>query len=213
MSIPDNNHLSLILWPRWHSLPNNYRKRLSDTWWLRSMRLRTRLGHGQYVYLCKTHRRSIEIRANQIVGCWIWIIKACVSIIIIIIIITSLFREDDILSNTNYLSDIWSSMIKIMYLNYRQFVQYIQYKNVTFKSLCLGSTFKMWDYKVNLKEGKTFLYNWLTIKICEDYICNFPMEIPARTIQIYTWKNRNPSIYDLELLDRQDTGCTCMIDV
>ena len=45
------------------------------------------------------------------------------------------------LSDTNYLSDIWSSMIKIMYLNYRQFVQYIQYENVTFKSLYLGSTF------------------------------------------------------------------------
>ena len=30
---------------------NNYRKRLSDTWWLLSMRLRTRLGHGQYLYL------------------------------------------------------------------------------------------------------------------------------------------------------------------
>ena len=60
-----------------------------------------------------------------------------------IIIITSLFREDDILSNANYLSGIQSSMIKIMYLNYRQFVQYIhiQYENVTFKSLCLGSTF------------------------------------------------------------------------
>ena len=25
----------------------NYHKRLSDTWWLLSMRLRTRLGHGQ----------------------------------------------------------------------------------------------------------------------------------------------------------------------
>ena len=42
------------------------------------------------------------------------------SSIMIIIIKTSLFREDDILSNANYLSDIWSSMIKIMYLNYRQ---------------------------------------------------------------------------------------------
>ena len=30
----------------------NYRKRLSDTWWLLSMRLRTRLGHGQYLFLC-----------------------------------------------------------------------------------------------------------------------------------------------------------------
>ena len=39
------------------------------------------------------------------------------------------------------------------------------------------------------------------------------METPARTIQNYTWKNRNPSIYDLELLDRQDTVGTCMIDV
>ena len=39
---------------------------------------------------------------------------------LIIIIITSLFREDDILSNTNYLSDIWSSIINILYLNYRQ---------------------------------------------------------------------------------------------
>ena len=63
--------------------------------------------------------------------------------IIIIIVITSLFREDDILSNTNYLSDKWSSVIKIMYLIYRQFVQYIhiQYENVTFKSPCLGNTF------------------------------------------------------------------------
>ena len=26
----------------------------------------------------------------------------------------------------------------------------------------------MWDYKVNLKEGKPFLHNWLTIKICEE---------------------------------------------
>ena len=59
------------------------------------------------------------------------------------IIITSLFRQDGILSNTNYLSDIWSSMIKIMYLNYRQFVQYIhiQYENVTVKSPYLGNTF------------------------------------------------------------------------
>ena len=31
---------------------DNYRKRLSDTWWLLSMRLRTRLGHGQYLFLC-----------------------------------------------------------------------------------------------------------------------------------------------------------------
>ena len=46
----------------------NYRKRQSDTWWLLSMRLRTRLGHGQYLFLCKAHRRSIEIQA-QIVGC------------------------------------------------------------------------------------------------------------------------------------------------
>ena len=63
-------------------------------------------------------------------------------IIMIIIIITSLLREDDILSNTNYLSDIWSSMIKIRYLNYRQFVQYI-HKQYDMKHLspCLGSTF------------------------------------------------------------------------
>ena len=47
----------------------DYRKRLSDTWWLLSMRLRTRLGHRQYLLLCKAHRRSIEIRASQIVGC------------------------------------------------------------------------------------------------------------------------------------------------
>ena len=33
-------------------LSSNYRKRLSDTWWLLSMRLRTRLGHGQYLFLC-----------------------------------------------------------------------------------------------------------------------------------------------------------------
>ena len=59
---------------------NNYRKRLSDIWWLLSMRLRTRLGHGQYLFLCKALRRSIEIRANQIVGCWSWIIQACVSV-------------------------------------------------------------------------------------------------------------------------------------
>ena len=58
----------------------NYRKRLSDTWWLLSMRLRTPLGHGQYLFLCKAHRRSIEIRASQIVGCWSWIIQACVSV-------------------------------------------------------------------------------------------------------------------------------------
>ena len=45
------------------------------------------------------------------------------------------------------------------------------------------------------------------------HICNFPVETPARTIQKYTRKNRNPSIYDLELLDRQDTVGTCMIDV
>ena len=57
------------------------------------------------------------------------------------IIITSLFREDDMLSNTNYLSDIWSIIIKLIYLNYKQFVQYIhiQYENVTFKSPCLGT--------------------------------------------------------------------------
>ena len=30
----------------------NYRKRLSDTWWLLLMRLRTRLSHGQYLFLC-----------------------------------------------------------------------------------------------------------------------------------------------------------------
>ena len=59
-------------------------------------------------------------------------LKVVVVIIIIITIITSLFREDDILSNTNYLSDTWSSIIKIMYLNHRQFVQciLIQYENV-----------------------------------------------------------------------------------
>ena len=64
-------------------------------------------------------------------------------IIIIMIIIASLFREDGILSNTNYLSNIWSSMVKIIYLNYIQFVQYIhiQYENVTLKSPCLGNTF------------------------------------------------------------------------
>ena len=44
------------------------------------------------------------------------------------------------------------------------------------------------------------------------------METPARPIQKYTWKKkkkkkRNPSIYDLELLDRQDKVGTCMIDV
>ena len=44
-------------------------------------------------------------------------------------------------------------------------------------------------------------------------ICNFPVETLARTIQKYTWKNRNPSIYDLELLDRQDMVGTYMIDV
>ena len=59
----------------------NYCKRLGDTWWLLSMRLRTRLGHGQYLFLCKAHRRSIEIWANQIVGCWSWIIQACVSVL------------------------------------------------------------------------------------------------------------------------------------
>ena len=58
----------------------NYRKRLSDTWWLLSMRLRTRFGHVQYLFLCKAHRRSIEIRANQIVGCRSWIIQPCVSV-------------------------------------------------------------------------------------------------------------------------------------
>ena len=31
---------------------NNYRKRLSDTWLLVSMPLRSRLGHGQYLCLC-----------------------------------------------------------------------------------------------------------------------------------------------------------------
>ena len=44
-------------------------------------------------------------------------------------------------------------------------------------------------------------------------ICNFSVETPERTIQKYTWQKRNPSIYDLELLDRQDTVGTCMIDV
>ena len=60
------------------SANTNYRKRLGDTWWILSMRLRTHLGHGQYLFLCKAHRRAIEIRANQIVGCWSWIIQACV---------------------------------------------------------------------------------------------------------------------------------------
>ena len=58
----------------------NYRKRHSDTWWLLSMRLRTRLSHRQYLFLCKAYRRSIEVRANQIVGCWSWISQACVSV-------------------------------------------------------------------------------------------------------------------------------------
>ena len=31
---------------------SNYRMRRSYTWWLLSMCLRTRLGHGQYLYLC-----------------------------------------------------------------------------------------------------------------------------------------------------------------
>ena len=62
------------------STSSNYSKRLSDTWWLLSMRLRTRLGHGQYPFLCKAHRRSTEIQANQIVGYWSWIIQACVSV-------------------------------------------------------------------------------------------------------------------------------------
>ena len=44
---------------------SNYRKRLSDTWWLLSMRLRTCLGHGQYLFLCKVHRRSREIRDDR----------------------------------------------------------------------------------------------------------------------------------------------------
>ena len=39
----------------------NCRKLLSDTWWLLLMRLRTRLGHGQYLFLCYVHRRSREI--------------------------------------------------------------------------------------------------------------------------------------------------------
>ena len=39
------------------------------------------------------------------------------------------------------------------------------------------------------------------------------MVTPARTIQKYTWKNRKPSIYDLELLDRQDMVGTYLIDV
>ena len=47
----------------------NYRKRLSDTWWILSICLRTRLGHGLCLFLCQVHRRSIEIRASQIVGC------------------------------------------------------------------------------------------------------------------------------------------------
>ena len=55
----------------------NYRKHLSDTWW----RLRTRFGHRQYLFLCKAHTwESIEIRAHQIVGCWSWIIQACISV-------------------------------------------------------------------------------------------------------------------------------------
>ena len=44
------------------------------------MRLPTRLGHGQYLFLCKALWRSIKIRANQIVGCCIWIIQACISV-------------------------------------------------------------------------------------------------------------------------------------
>ena len=51
------------------NINGNYRKRLSNTCWLLSMRLCTRLGHGQYLDLCNAHRRSIEIRVDQIVGC------------------------------------------------------------------------------------------------------------------------------------------------
>ena len=67
--------------------------------------------------------------------------------VIIIIIITSLFREVGILSNTNNMSDIWSSMVKIKFLNYRQFVQYIhtciQYEKVTINLPESTSTFEI----------------------------------------------------------------------
>ena len=49
---------------------------------------------------------------------------APVIIIMIIIIINSLFKEDDILSKYNYLSNIWSSATK-QTNNMDRFVQYI----------------------------------------------------------------------------------------
>ena len=44
-------------------------------------------------------------------------------------------------------------------------------------------------------------YRMLKLDYPSMRVCNFPMVIPARTIQKYTWKkqNKNPSIYDLEL--------------
>ena len=124
----------------------NYRKRLSDTWWILSMRLRTRLGHGQYLLLCKVHRRSIEIRPNQIVGCWSWIIQACVSVI---------FQ--------------WQFLLEPS-------------KNIHEKIEILRS----------------LIYNFRSPRYGR-HMHYFPMAIPARTIQKYTWKNRNPSISDLQL--------------
>ena len=44
-------------------------------------------------------------------------------------------------------------------------------------------------------------------------ICNFPMEIPARTIQKYTWKKLKSFDLWFRTLDRQDTVDICMIDV
>ena len=61
------------------------------TWWLLSMRLRTRLCQ----FLCKAHRRSIEIWANQIGGCWSWIIQ---------LYLRCFFREEHSINRGSYTS-------------------------------------------------------------------------------------------------------------
>ena len=44
-------------------------------------------------------------------------------------------------------------------------------------------------------------------------ICNFPTEIPARTIQNHTWKNYKSFDLWFRTLDRQDTVSICIIGV
>ena len=55
--------------------------------------------------------------------------KILYTLIIIIIIIISLFKEDYILSKT-YLSNIWSSVKLTLHKKHKHYVQYLQLNNV-----------------------------------------------------------------------------------